>query len=207
MVFVKLFRSIYDGSLATRGPWEALITFQQMLVLCDRFGIIDMTPEAIARHTTLPLEIITKGIERLEQPDPESRRADEEGRRIVRLDPSRSWGWQIVNYAHYRQLKRAEERRDYQRKYMAERRAKANGEKDTTPVLERIPMLGGEEFEVHQSFADELARLYPAVDIPATLKQMRGWCLGNPAKLKTPRGIRRFITSWCDRDQNGPKGH
>lgn len=202
-MFVKLFRSIYDGSLATRGPWEALITFQQMLVLCDRFGIIDMTPEAISRHTTLPLEIITKGIQNLEQPDPESRRADEEGRRIVRLDPSRAWGWQIVNYAHYRQLKRAEERRDYQRKYMASRRAKPNGEKDTSPVVERIPMVGGEEFEVRESFAIELARLYPAVDVPATLRQIRGWCLGNPTKLKTVRGIRRFITAWCERDQNG----
>ena len=75
---------------------------------------------------------------------------------------------------------------------------------DTGDVLERIPMIGGEEFEVRQSFADELTRLYPNVDIPATLKQMRGWCIGNPRKLKTPRGIRRFITTWCDRDQNGP---
>lgn len=74
---------------------------------------------------------------------------------------------------------------------------------DTGDILERIPMIGGEEFEVRQSFADELTRLYPAVDIPGTLKQMRGWCIGNPTKLKTPRGIRKFITGWCERDQNG----
>lgn len=74
---------------------------------------------------------------------------------------------------------------------------------DTGDVVERIPMVGGEEFEVRQSFATELERLYPNVDIPATLKQMRGWCIGNPTKTKTPRGIRKFITGWCDRDQNG----
>lgn len=74
---------------------------------------------------------------------------------------------------------------------------------DTSPIVERIPMIGGEEFEVRESFAAELARLYPAVDIPATLRQMRGWCLGNPQRLKTPRGIRKFITGWCERDQNG----
>ena len=74
---------------------------------------------------------------------------------------------------------------------------------DTGEVIERIPMVGGEEFEVRESFAAELTRLYPAVDIPATLRQMRGWCIGNPQKLKTPRGIRRFITTWCDKDQNG----
>lgn len=74
---------------------------------------------------------------------------------------------------------------------------------DAGEVLERIPMLSGEEFEVRESFAKELERLYPNVDIPATLKQMRGWCIGNPTKLKTPRGIRKFITGWCERDQNG----
>lgn len=74
---------------------------------------------------------------------------------------------------------------------------------DTGDIIERIPMIGGEEFEVRQSFVAELERLYPAVDIAATLRQMRGWCIGNPAKLKTPRGIRKFITGWCERDQNG----
>jgi len=84
---------------------------------------------------------------------------------------------------------------------------KGNGSKpvnaDTGEVIERIPMIGGEAFEVRESFVFELTRLYPAVDIPATLKQMRGWCIGNPTKLKTPRGIRKFITGWCERDQNG----
>lgn len=74
---------------------------------------------------------------------------------------------------------------------------------DTGEIVERIPMIGGEEFEVRSSFVAELTRLYPAVDVPATLRQMRGWCLGNPTKLKTPRGIRKFITGWCERDQNG----
>jgi hypothetical protein len=74
---------------------------------------------------------------------------------------------------------------------------------DTSPIVERIPLLGGEEFEVRESFAEELTRLYPNVDIPATLRQMRGWCIGNPTKLKTPRGIKKFITGWCERDQNG----
>jgi len=74
---------------------------------------------------------------------------------------------------------------------------------DTGEIIERIPMIGGEEFEVRESFTAELGRLYPNVDVPATLRQMRGGCIGNPTKLKTPRGIRKFITGWCERDQNG----
>jgi len=199
-MFVKLSRSIYDGSLATRGPWEALITFQQMLVLCDRFGVIDMTPEAIARHTTLPLEIIKKGIAELEQPDPDSRRPDEEGRRIKRLDPDRSWGWEIVNYAHYRNLKRAEERREYQRTFM---RKKREQDKDDSEVIERLPLNDGTEFEVRELYAAELKRLYPIVDIPQTLREIRGWCLANPKKLKTRDGIKRCINTWMKKEQNG----
>lgn len=115
---------MYHGSLATVGPWEALITFQQFLVLADRLGVVDMTPESIARITTVPLEIILKGIGVLETPDPRSRNPNEDGRRINRLAEHRDWGWQIVNHAHYRAIRSAEERRDYMREKMREQRAK-----------------------------------------------------------------------------------
>jgi len=115
---------MYHGSLATVGPWEALITFQQFLVLADRLGVVDMTPESIARITTVPLEIILKGIGVLETPDPRSRNPNEDGRRLKRLAEHRDWGWQIVNHAHYRAIRSAEERRDYMREKMREQRAK-----------------------------------------------------------------------------------
>ena len=61
-VYAKLFASMYDGTLATRGPWQALVTFQPLLILADRFGVVDMTPQAIARRTTLPFEIVSEGL-------------------------------------------------------------------------------------------------------------------------------------------------
>lgn len=121
-VYAKIFSSIYDGTLGTVGPWEALVTFIQMLVLSDKYGIVDMTPDAISRRTTIPLEIIKRGITALEQPDHHSRRSDFDGRRIVRLDEHRDWGWRIVNHAHYRAIRSAEERREYQRTYKRELR-------------------------------------------------------------------------------------
>lgn len=204
-VYGKLFSSMYDGSLAMVGPWEALVTFQQMIILADYEGFVDMTAEAISRRTIIPLEIIKKGIEELERPDPQSRDSTHEGRRIERISDDRTWGWKILNYTKYRQIRNAEERRAYMRDYMKAKRSKKAASKDfdTGEIVERIPMIGGEEFEVRESFSKELERLYPNVDIPATLKQMRGWCIGNPTKLKTPRGIRKFITGWCERDQNG----
>lgn len=195
---------MYDGSLAMVGPWEALVTFQQMIILADYEGFVDMTAEAISRRTIIPLDIIKKGIAELEAPDAQSRDTNNEGRRIERISDDREWGWKILNYVKYRQIRNAEERRAYMRDYMKAKRAKpAPKNSDTGAVIERLPMVGGEEFEVRESFVKELERLYPAVDLPPTLKQMRGWCIGNPTKLKTPRGIRKFITGWCERDQNG----
>lgn len=213
-MYAKIFASMYDGTLATVGPWEALVTFQQLLVLADRFGDVDMTAEAISRRTTIPLELINRGIAELEKPDERSRRPDFDGRRIVRLAEHRDWGWHIVNHEHYRQIRSAEERREYHRAYMAQRRAddrakrKSNGAgshdepPDESPVVERIPIIGGAEWEVRQSFVDELDRLYPRVDPQQTLREIRGWCLGNPSNLKTPRGVRKFIVGWFAREQD-----
>lgn len=124
-MFGKIFASMYDGSLRTRSPWQALVTFQQMIVLANKEGEVDMTAEAIAFRTGIPLEIITVGIAALELPDPDSRSPGEEGRRIVRLDEGRTWGWRIVNYEHYRKMRSLEERREYMRQLMQDKRAAA----------------------------------------------------------------------------------
>jgi len=65
----------------------------------------------------------------------------------------------------------------------------------------KIPVRGG-EYSVRQDFVDTLSEAYPVVDVPQTLKEIRAWCLANPARQKTPKGASRFINSWCERIQN-----
>lgn len=101
-MYGKIHVSMYDSTLAE--DWRALITFQQMIALCDADGIVDMTPTALQRRTGIPIEHIEAGIKFLENPDPYSRTPDEDGRRIVRIDEHRPWGWLIVNYGKYRAL-------------------------------------------------------------------------------------------------------
>lgn len=120
-MYGKVFRQMYKGSMSMAG-WEAVVTLQQLIVLADRHGVIDMTPQAIAGETTIPLDIIQKGLEVLSRPDPESRTPDEDGRRIVPLSPTRSWGWQLVNYDKYRAMRDEEDRREYQRQYWHKRK-------------------------------------------------------------------------------------
>tara|TARA_R110000868_G_scaffold77797_2_gene222559 strand:+ start:2501 stop:3271 length:771 start_codon:yes stop_codon:yes gene_type:complete len=143
-MYGKLFAQMYDGTLGTRGPWQALVTFQQLIILADQDGVVDMTAEAISRRTTIPLEIVRLGIAALEEPDPDSRTPDEEGRRILRLSDDRGWGWSVVNYDKYRKIRTAEDRREYMRLYQQARRASEKGEavnssttrKQNKPIVE-----------------------------------------------------------------------
>ena len=52
--------------------------------------------------------------------------------------------------------------------------------------------------------ADVIAwqRAYPKVDVHQELAAMESWLDANPAKRKTPKGIKKFINSWLSRAQN-----
>jgi len=120
-MYGKIFQSIYDGTLVTN--WKALVTFEQMIILCDADGVLDMTPFAIHKRTGIPLDIIQEGINFLEQADPLSRSKEQDGRRIERLDAHRDWGWVIVNHRYYRDLVSKEEKREADRVRIASKRA------------------------------------------------------------------------------------
>jgi hypothetical protein len=68
-------------------------------------------------------------------------------------------------------------------------------------TAEKIPIIGG-EFPISKSYAKELEGLYPSVDVPQTLREIRGWNLANPTKRKTASGILRHVNSWLAKEQN-----
>jgi len=129
-MYGKIFKQIYESTLVEHG-WEALVTFEQFIILADADGVVDMTPSALSRRTTIPLEIIQKGLDKLQLPDPLSRSQLEGGRQIVRLDAQRPWGWKIVNYQYYRNLSSKAEKREADRVRLAEKRA---AEKNKNPL-------------------------------------------------------------------------
>jgi len=119
-MYGKLFEQMYDGTLSDN--WQALITFQQMIILCDDAGVVDLTAQAISRRTGIPIEHIEAGLEKLESEDPNSRTPDENGRRIIRLDDHRPWGWRIVNHKKYRQMASYEDKKKADRERIAAKR-------------------------------------------------------------------------------------
>lgn len=108
-MFGKLFSSMFDGSLY--GNWKAIVTLEQLVILANRDGVVDMTLQALAARTSIPLDLLQEGIEHLAKPDPHSRTPGHEGRRIIPVDEARPWGWRIVNYKRYRDLRNEEMRR------------------------------------------------------------------------------------------------
>ena len=121
-MYGKIFESIYEGSLY--GHWEAIVTFQAMIVLANEDGELDMTPQALAGKTSIPIHVIKAGLAILQKPDPDSRSPLHEGRRIIPLEEGRAFGWQIVNYTHYRNLASREDKKRADRDRVAEKRSR-----------------------------------------------------------------------------------
>ena len=118
-MFVKVHEQIFNSSimeedLEVRYIWFCLLT------LADCEGFIDMTIAAISRRINLGEPAVNNAIDKFMQPDPSSRTATQEGRRLEKI--RESFGWKIVNYIYYRNLRSEETRRDYMRNYMKGRR-------------------------------------------------------------------------------------
>lgn len=121
-MYAKLFKSIYCGTL--RGNSHGLLVFTNLLANSSSDGFVDMHPAAIAGEVGLTVAEVRAALDHLEAPDPESRTPDEEGRRIIRTDEHRSWGWRIVNYAKYRAIRNEDDRREQNRQAQARFREK-----------------------------------------------------------------------------------
>lgn len=85
--------------------------------------------------------------------------------------------------------------------------AEKNQLQESEIIFISLPLSDGKSFfDVTESYLREQMGLYPGVNIEQELRNMRGWLDSNPAKRKTPRGIKRFITTWLQNSQDKPRG-
>jgi hypothetical protein len=84
----------------------------------------------------------------------------------------------------------------------------AESQDDSTPApaVVSIPLVDKTEFPVTQTMVDDWSTTFPAVDVPQQLREMRAWCVANPTKRKTPRGISAFIVTWLGKEQDSGRG-
>lgn len=68
--------------------------------------------------------------------------------------------------------------------------------------VEALVLNDGTDWRPTEALFAEYVRLYPNVDVKQQFNEMRGWCISNPAKRKTRRGITRFVNNWLSRAQD-----
>ena len=188
------------------------------------YGFVAAAGVGIIRRAIIDHDVGLVALEKLGAPDHESRSLDFEGRRLVRVDG----GFIVLNYMKYRErdYTTAERSKRYREKKNAtapqrdllsthrditQAEAEAEANKRSTPIapsdkslVASIPIIGGREWGVRQTYLTELELAYPNVDGKQTLQEIRAWCISNPNQRKTERGVMRFINSWFAREQNKP---
>jgi hypothetical protein len=135
-LFAKIFSQIFDSSIAE--DYLVRHVFMDLIVLADRDGVVDMTLEAISRRTNVPEDVVRASVTRLLEPDARSRSHLEQGARIRPIDSHRDWGWQIVNYEHYRDVRDEESRKAYFRDYKRSYRQKKENLSTPSPTLSTV---------------------------------------------------------------------
>ena len=78
----------------------------------------------------------------------------------------------------------------------------AEPQSDSTPAVVLIPLVDKTEYGVTQPEIDEWASAYPGVNVLQQLREMRAWCLANPAQRKTRRGFNAFVVRWLGKEQD-----
>jgi len=209
-VFAKVFGQIFDSSIAE--DYNCRRMFMDLLVLADSDGAVDMTPEAISRRTNVPMSEVVKYIKELSQPDPLSRSKEHEGKRLVPLEPGREWGWLIVNYQHYREIRDEEARRTYFRDYQRDRRGKLkklntvqdtvltgldeNGQKFSPASASASKKKERSGEKTDEEWLKELCDdpTYNGIDVRREFGKMSNWC-----RINKQMPTRRRFINWLNR--------
>ena len=182
-----------------RGKPDIILVFINLLTHADEDGIVDRHWQTIVDETGLDMDRTKTALAILEAPDPESRTSTQKGRRIMRISPERTWGWQIVNYKFYRSLRTEEERREYMREYMANYRRKqnvnigkqtltmlANTDTDTDTDTDKNILSDRYRTEFELAWKE-----YP--DKSGKEKAWKAYKLAKPALINVLNGLKRYV--------------
>lgn len=109
-MYGKSFESMFEGSMVGAGinvfaVWTYIITKA-------RRGVIEINPKLLAFTLGGSESEVEAALEFLQQPDPDSRSKEEDGRRLVKEG---QFQYRVVNYLKYQELRTEVDRREYNR--------------------------------------------------------------------------------------------
>lgn len=101
-----------------------------MLAMANKNGFVFASIPGLANRARVPVESVREAIQKFQQPDPDSRTKDFDGRRIEEVDG----GWKLLNYAKHRAIRDEEERREYMANLMRNKRAVSKVSRGNPPL-------------------------------------------------------------------------
>src|SRR5947209_1975661 len=95
--FTKLYSTIITSSIWSEDA-ETCKVWITLLALAEPDGFVPAALPGIANAARLPVDVCQRILDKLQAPDPYSRSAQFDGRRLAKIER----GWQILNYGYYR---------------------------------------------------------------------------------------------------------
>jgi hypothetical protein len=126
IVYGKIFERMFTGTMYGSGP-VVFAVWAYVIANARPPGVVSLNPKLLASTIGCSTEEIREAIEFLMRPDPESATTDEQGRRLVHIG---SLDYHVVSWQKYRDMRDEDERREYQRNWINEKRQRLRAATD-----------------------------------------------------------------------------
>jgi len=130
-MYGRHFESMYTGSMYGQG--YGLFAVWGWVISHERGGIVEINPKMLADLFGESVESVSTLVNKLCQPDDDSRSTEQEGRRLERIG---QFAYQVVNAAEYAKIASEADRREYLKIKQREHRAR---QQVSTGVNKNIP--------------------------------------------------------------------
>lgn len=142
--YTKLFNSILASTI-WRADDKTRIVWITLLAMAGKDGVAECSIPGLADLARVSVDDCRTAVMELQQPDPDSRTKEYEGRRITPVDG----GFQILNHGKYREKLNADQRREYMRIKQAEFRARKKTSTKVANVSDKYTPLTQAEAEAY----------------------------------------------------------
>lgn len=187
-MFGKFFASAFTGSMVGSGA-DVFAVWGYVISHTGPDALVELNPTLISVQIGMPVENVVAAIDFLCQPDPKSRSKNKKGRRLLKLG---EFLYEVPNYLHYRSIKDNVARREANKKYQRNSRAK----RVSQHVSKQATMSAQAEVEAYTE-AEAEAEIPPSLnrsawqDYVEHRKALR-------AKKLTPKGERMAMKKLAD---------
>ncbi len=117
MTFTKLFSSITASTIWLEDN-PTRIVWITMLAMANKNGFVFASIPGLASIAHVSVSATRRALNKCQEPDPDSRTKDFDGRRIEEVDG----GWRLINYQKHRVIRDEEDRREYMKLLMRQKR-------------------------------------------------------------------------------------